>query len=159
MLNICIIIYGFLSIVEDHLTRSFINLENRLLAELNHLRATINLLLPPLYQQHYFANPNPTLYQPIPIPTPTIRDEASQMYESANITKSSTTNKIDMSPEHMQNESPLSDSDVQHTTESIEFSPSESERVLEFKPVHKKQHHSTKSYKKSVSKGHQKKKK
>lgn len=132
--------------MQDHLSRSFINLENRLLAELNHLRATINLLLPPSYQQHYFAQPNPTLYQPIP--TPAIRDATSQMYELVNITKSSTTSKVDMPPERMQNESPLSDSDIQSTTETIEFPQSETERVLEFRPVHKKQHHSPKSYQK-----------
>lgn len=137
--------------LEDHLTRSFINLENRLLAELNHLRATINLLLPPLYQQHYFAKSNPTLYQPIP--TPITQDAASQMYESANITKSSTTSKVDMLPERMQNESPLSDSNIQPTTESIEFPQTETERALEFKPVHKKQYHSPKSYQKSVQMG------
>lgn len=137
---------------EDHLTRSFINLENRLLAELNHLRATINLLLPPLYQQHYFAQPNPTLYQPIS--SPATPDAASQMDESPNITKSSTTSNVDMPSEPMQNERPLSDSDIQPTTESIEFPQTETERLLEFKPVHKKQHQSPKSYhQKSVRNG------
>lgn len=102
----------------------------------------INLLLPPLYQQHYVAQPQPELYQPIR--TQISQDLALTQQQLVNITESTTPNSSDA----MQNESPLSDTDVQSITESSEITESQTERILEFKPVQKKQNDRSKLIKK-----------
>lgn len=129
----------------DHLSQAFGNLEHRLLNEINHLRAMINLLLPPLYQQHYFAQPKPQLYQPI-LPLSTTPLNSSNDLKSPN-------EPIDL----MQNESPLNISSaidssatasidklnlnqVTTTVSMEEDTTTEAitEKQLKFKPVQKK---------------------
>lgn len=140
----------------DHMSHAFANLEYRLLTEINHLRSMINLLLPPLYQQHYFAQPQPQLYQPLPSPpsnTSNVRtvqsirtDENTQQPPEAN-----------SQSDQIQNESPFAVSqtveisttstEMSSTKEVTTYSTDEStdatavptEKSLEFKPVQKKE--------------------
>lgn len=131
----------------DHLSRAFINLESRMLGELNHLRAMINLLLPPLYQQHYVAQVQPQLYQPIQPATPNPPYSPVTRTDSVSVdTESSTPSTTDA----MQNESPLagSDGETDTNTESLAATDDQTERVLEFKPVQKKQNDRIKSIQK-----------
>lgn len=94
----------------------------------------INLLLPPSYQQHYFAQPKPQLYQPI-LPFSTISLNSTNNLKTSNET------------DPMQNESPMNISaasidqlnlteattmPMEDTTETI------TEKQLQFKPVQKK---------------------
>lgn len=117
-----------------------------MLNEINHLRAMINLLLPPLYQQHYFAQPKPQLYQPL-LPLSTI---------SLNATNDS---KPSGESDQMQNESPINISSAMDSTAAFSSSSSSidqlnlievttlpmrdttetiTEKQLKFKPVQKK---------------------
>lgn len=125
----------------EHLGQAFGNLEHRLLNEINHLRAMINLLLPPLYQQQYFAQPKPQLYQPV-LPTTTISldstnhskpaNESDQMQNESPINITSTVNNLTVpsGQQHQLNEiTPLA---VEHAAEAS------TEKQLEFKPVQKK---------------------
>lgn len=137
ILNIC----NSKSQFSDHLSQAFANLEHRLLNEVNHLRGMINLLLPPLYQQHYFAQPKPQLYQPI-LP------HSTTSLNSANDSKSSNAS------DQLQNGSPTNiSSAIDSTTASIDkFNVSQvttvpmeedataavTEKQLQFKPVQKK---------------------
>lgn len=130
-----------MSISIDHLSQAFANLEHRLLNEINHLRAMINLLLPPLYQQQYFAQPKPQLYQPIP---------ALSTLSSNSTNGSRSPNESDQ----IQNESPVNISSAagsttasidtlnlsQATTLSVEDDTmgATTEKQLKFKPVQKK---------------------
>lgn len=89
---------------EDHLSRAFANLEYRLLNEINHLRAMINLVLPPTYQQQYFAQAQPQLYEPLPASTPSPSPITETPPKPDDTTKS--WSSMD-STNSVQNESPL----------------------------------------------------
>lgn len=102
----------------------------------------INLLLPPLYQQHYFAQPQPQLYQPIRLP-------ASQTaFQSENTTRTSFTSESNASSiDAMQNESPMavlnaiisaSTETIDDKLDKIDSFASSTEKILEFRPVQKK---------------------
>ncbi|XP_031640034.1 uncharacterized protein LOC116352001 [Contarinia nasturtii] len=146
----------------DHLSRAFGNLEYRLLSEINHLRALINLLLPPLYQQQYFAQPQPQLYQPLPSIHP--QSNLSNVVKSTQVAvqPEKTTDDPETSSQldQIQNESPfavLSNVDnstdapikksttINETTEPTNFT---NEKHLEFKPVQKKTNERKKPYQK-----------
>lgn len=125
----------------DHLSRAFGNLENRLLSEINHLRSLVNLLLPPLYQQHYFAQPQPQLYQPLLIPTSTM--------QSVPVTATAILPTEETPVDQVQNESPISEQtsntsindtqNIRQIDDSTEAIPISTERILEFRPVQKRQ--------------------
>lgn len=110
-----------------------------MLSELNHMRAMINLLLPPLYQQHYFAQPQPLLYQPIQSQSSNDQSSIPTQTQLGNGTESSVSNLTDA----IQNESPLSglEIDNQGTTEPLDTFEAQTEKTLEFRPVQKKQNH------------------
>lgn len=134
----------------DHLSRAFGNLEYRLLHELNQLKAMLNLLLPPMYQnRHYFAQPHPALYQPLepPLPVATATTTAKPLTPP-----SPSINKSTSLADQVQNESPLAVDSTTHTTEAsaraepltttsktVDRADHVSERILEFRPVPKKQ--------------------
>lgn len=124
----------------EHLSQALGNLEHRLLNEINHLRAMINLLLPPLYQQHYFAKPKPELYQPFP-PLSTLSLNSTNIVGESNESdqiqnESPTTIKLMMNnataPIEPLNVSESATLATEDTTEPI------TERQLKFKPVQKK---------------------
>lgn len=138
----------------DHLSRALGNLEHRLLNELNYLRSMINMLLPPLYQQHYFAQPQPQLYQPLPSPP-------SNSSNSNSAQNSQTSEAVSHVSDQIQNESPYSVSptspptstDVpltKNTTSAEDSTESITEKQLEFKPVQKKISDRNKSFPKLV---------
>lgn len=124
--------------------------------ELNYLRSMINMLLPPLYQQHYFAQPQPQLYQPLPSPP-------SNSSNSNSVQSSQTSEAVSHVSDQIQNESPYSvsptvespptstDVPLTKNTTSIEDSTeSITEKQLEFKPVQKKITDRNKSFPKLV---------
>lgn len=141
-----------LKILAEHLSRAFGNLEYRLLNEINHLRTMINMLLPPLYQQHYFAQPQPQLYQPLPSPTTNSTNivkstQVASPEKSTETASESNSNQLN----EIQNESPFaiqstvrtsaSSTDTPTTAhESAEATVLPTEKQLEFKPVQKKPH-------------------
>lgn len=102
----------------------------------------INLVLPPLYQQHYFAQPQPQLYQPIRLPasqTAFLPENTTQ----SSITPDSNPSSIDT----MQNESPMAvlNANISALTEKSNDKPertdsfaTSTEKILEFRPVQKK---------------------
>lgn len=113
-----------------------------MLNEINHLRAMINLLLPPLYQQQYFAQPKPQLYQPLlPFSTisinstndPKASNDSEQMQNESPINITSIVDNVTVANDDQQLKlnkvTPLA---MEHTTEAI------TEKQLEFKPVQKK---------------------
>lgn len=100
----------------------------------------INLLLPPLYQQHTFAQPQPQLYEPLPPPaTPSVNTISLR---SANETMDASSQSL----ERIQSESPSIlptmspsvanlQSDNQTTDDVAE---PVTEKQLKFRPVQKK---------------------
>lgn len=120
------------------------------------------MLLPPLYQQHYYAQPQPQLYQPLPSP-PSANTSSSHSVQ--NIVQNAQSSEV-TSPEvsdQIQNESPFSVSqtienpadskdapDSKNTTTADEPPETTTERQLEFKPVQKKPSERNKSFPKSV---------
>lgn len=138
--------------VTEHLSRAFTNLEYRLLTEINHLRSMINMLLPPLYQQHYFAQPQPYLYQPLSMPS----TNSTNVVKSTQVAPSENSSDLTENDSHqsneIQNESPFAvgnpaastDTPNQKETTTIQESSEATilptEKQLEFKPVQKKPH-------------------
>lgn len=117
----------------------------------------INLLLPPLYQQHYFAQPQPQLYQPLLSTKPS--SNSTNVIKSTQVAvqpeKNADASESSSQSDQIQNESPfavLSNAEnstttpiqktTSETTEPINFT---NEKQLEFKPVLKKQHERKKS--------------
>lgn len=115
----------------------------------------INLLLPPLYQQHYYAQPQPQLYQPLPSPSSnssTVRTVQSTQFDNRTIPEENS-----QQSDQIQNESPfailqnvegpvtstdtpsLKDTTTIATEESFEPTFMPTEKQLEFKPVKKSQ--------------------
>lgn len=133
-----------------------------MLNEINQLKAMLNVLLPPIYQNNFFAHPQPYLYEAITEPTLPIA--ATTQRTVSQQTASSTQPNVEQTTpasavERMQNESPLavlnnetnafkyaneSSADLNVTTPSFEWdtkpfdTDSSTERVLEFRPVEKK---------------------
>lgn len=144
-------------VTTEHLSHAFGNLEYRLLTEINHLRSMINLLLPPLYQQHYFAQPQPKLYQPLPLPS----TNSTNVVKSMQVSPSAKSSEVSESSAHqsneIQNESPFAvatpitstdtpyQKEVTTVQESNEATILPTEKQLEFKPVQKKPHDRSKS--------------
>lgn len=149
----------FLSSIEQyfnfflgHLSRAFSNLEQRLLHEINQLKTLINILVPALYQNHYYAQPYPVLYQPILSETQPITSESTTIIPTteSNLNTTSST-PIQTTTEEIQNESPNIDittfSALGNSTEkTIDFEenksidqtdskPSPTEKILQFRPV------------------------
>lgn len=107
----------------------------------------LNILLPTMYQNNYFSQPHPVLYQPLEDPL------LSTKTSTAKPPPTSGGNNIISSMDQVLNESPLA---INSTTQVPQASPSMdstlttprlvdrtsghvSERILEFRPVHKKQ--------------------
>lgn len=109
----------------------------------------INLLLPPLYQQHIFAQPQPQLYEPSPeSPSTTVlsklTNETSQLPEEvSNRSSSSTLPTIRTFVDRQQSDS----SDVKEVTTLIAEDITEhvTEKQLKFRPVQKKVNERNKS--------------
>lgn len=115
----------------------------------------INLLLPPLYQQHYFAQPQPQLYQPVPSPTSNASNVRT--VQSIRIDASTQPPEANSQSDQIQNESPFAvlqtveipttSTEIPNTKEATTYSTEESteatvvptEKPLEFKPVQKKE--------------------
>lgn len=140
----CLHVYS----LQDHLSRAFGNLEYRLLNEINHLKAMLNLILPPPYQQHYFAQPQPQLYESPPTPTTEIpitpEPSTTKAWNSIDASVIDSTDSI-------QNESPLVYQNVTLSTQdsSNKTQPNDdlvvastmasaTEKMLHFRPVQKK---------------------
>lgn len=108
----------------------------------------INLLLPPLYQQHFFAQPQPQLYHPITAPT-----QNTTNLQSINVTKPESNSEFS---NQMQNESPLIAAQTEDPPNSVEESTfttgyitePTTEKQLEFRPVQKKMSERSKSFQK-----------
>lgn len=133
------------------MSRAFGNLENRLLNEINHLKIMLNFLLPPMYQQHYFGQPQPQLYQPLQVPTPSSVTPATAF---AKVPIETTTISQIQNESPMVEESPAiivndtlkpnqTNNFTKNTTisnlKSNETISTTTERILEFRPVQKKQ--------------------
>lgn len=136
--------------LKDHLSRAFGSLEYRLLNEINHLKAMLNLILPPPYQQHYFAQPQPQLYQPSP--TSTTEIPTTPEPSTTKAWNSIDANVVD-STDSIQNESPLVYENVTLPTPNLSnkkhpnddlavettiATATATEKMLHFRPVQKK---------------------
>lgn len=97
----------------------------------------INLMLPPLYQQHYFAQPQPHLYQSIQIPMKTQTENSTEILDTFE------------SNDSMQNESPMavvnSTYESNEKTNGKESFATSTEKMIRFRPVQKKQNNPLKS--------------
>lgn len=138
------------------MSRAFSNLEQRFLNEINQLKAMLNLLLPLAYQNHFYAQAQPHLYQTLPappvsqesklqpqsnlMPTDQIQNESPMAVSNSinestpnenaiNLPKNETT-KADIIPNNG-----VTITSMRPTTERNDLS---SERILEFRPVQKK---------------------
>lgn len=101
----------------------------------------INLLLPPLYQQQYFAQPKPQLYEP-PLSFPQTSPNSANDFKPSNdtdqiqnespINATSYEDNIPISIDPQFNLNEITTLAIDDTTETI------TEKQLEFKPVQKK---------------------
>lgn len=140
----------------DHLSRALGNLENRLLNEINYLRTMINMLLPPLYQQHYFAQSNPKLYEPLESTTTTTTTTTATTPTSIDNGILNSSNETPESPPLLSDEAenqaqPLTSSPLtisaastilnnleENTVSDEAVKETMTERQLKFRPVQKK---------------------
>lgn len=117
----------------------------------------INLLLPPLYQQHYFAHPNPQLYEPLPSTTtattstttttapPSINaatvNSSNETLESPPLQSDEAENRAQLhtsSPLTIFTASTISNNSKESTLSDESVTEIVTERQLKFRPVQKK---------------------
>lgn len=101
----------------------------------------INMLLLPMYQQHYFAQAQPQLYQPLPSPP-------SNSSNSHSVQSSQVSEATSHASDQIQNESPFSVSqsaenpdaalNSKNSTSAEDSTETTTEKQLEFKLVRKK---------------------
>lgn len=124
----------------------------------------MNLLLPPLYQQHYYAQPQPQLYQPLP--SPPSNSSHVKTVQSTRLENRTISEENLQQSDQIQNESPFAVSQTVEEPETstdtaiskdattitidepIEPTNMPTEKQLEFKPVLKKTQERHKSYQK-----------
>lgn len=115
----------------------------------------INLLLPPSYQQHYYAQPQPQLYEPLPSPPSLNSTNVVKSTQISQLQKNTTESEKNLQSDQIQNESPLAilseddpinsidptiqkDATTSSFVQSTESTILTTEKSLEFKPLHKK---------------------
>lgn len=107
--------------------------------ELNQLKALINILVPQIYQNHYYTQPSPTLYEPFLAPKISNKSPATTEKTVITTTPFITTSTSD--DDQLQNESPFVDNTeniINATTimpNSLRNTTMSKDRILQFHPV------------------------